>query len=330
MSNRIEEVKGQEPFTKEGFMLSQRIRVFHAVATHLSYSKAAQELNISQPAVSFHIRALEEDLGVSLFERFGKHIYLTSAGRILAEDTQRMLLLEEEARIALTELKGLNRGVLVVGASATIGIYLLPEVLGGFREAHPGVKVNLRLGNKARTIERLRENELDFGLVAGPMRDPDLLAEPYLEDELVLIVSPMHRFARQQTVQPADLRRETFLMRERGSGTQQLLEERLFQLGIEPADTMQLGSTEAIKQAVAANLGISVASRYAIHQEITAGRLIAVNTPILTIDRQLLLVHHKDKRLSRAAIAFRHLLHEWAVRQRESVERAVPIAATAD
>lgn len=310
------------------FMLSQRIRVFHAVATHLSYSRAAQELDISQPAVSFHIRGIERDLGVNLFERVGNHMYLTSAGRILAEDTQRMLLLEEEAWIALTELKGLDRGVLVVGASATIGIYLLPEVLGGFREAHPGVKVNLRLGNKARTLERLRDNELDFGLVAGPMRDTDLVAEPYLEDELVLIVSPEHRFARRPPTQAAELRRETFLVRERGSGTQQLMEERLFQLGVEPADTMQLGSTEAIKQAVAANLGLSLASRYAIRHEIASGRVAQVATPMLTIDRQLLLVHHKDKRLSRAAIAFRHLLHEWAVRQRESLGEVHAIAAT--
>jgi DNA-binding transcriptional LysR family regulator len=300
-------------------MLSQRIRVFHAVATKLSYSKAAQELGISQPAVSFHIRGLEEELGASLFERVGKQVFLTSAGRILAEDVARMLILEEETRIALTELAGLDRGVLVIGASATIGIYLLPEVLGRFREAHPAVKVNLRLGNNARTLERLRENEVDFGLVAGPIRDSDLLAEAYLEDELIPIVSPSHRFAQGRPVQAAELRQETFLIRERGSGTQRLLEERLFQLGVEPSETMHLGSTEAIKQAVAANLGISVASRYAVRHEIEARRLVEANLPALRIGRQLMLAHHKDKRLSRAAIAFRHLLHELSAGQRASI-----------
>ncbi len=301
-------------------MLSQRIRVFHAVASRLSYSKAAQELGISQPAVSFHIRGLEEDLGVSLFERVGKQVFLTTAGRLLADDTARMILLEEEAKIALTELKGLDRGVLVVGASATIGIYLIPEILGSFREEHPSVKVNLRLGNKARTLERLRDNEVDFGLVAGPLRETDLMAEPYLDDELIPIVSKTHRFAQPRRVQPAELRSETLLTRERGSGTQHLLEERLFQLGVEPADTMQLGSTEAIKQAVAANLGISVASRYAVRYELAEGRLVTPDIPGLLIRRELLLVHHKDKRLSRAAIAFRHLLHERAGQQREMVE----------
>lgn len=301
-------------------MLSQRIRVFHAVANQLSYSKAALELGISQPAVSFHIRGLEQELGLSLFERVGKQISLTTAGRLLAEDAARMLLLEEEARIALTELAGLDRGVLVVGASATIGIYLLPEVLGTFRQRHPSVRVNLKLGNKARTIERLRDNEVDFGLVAGPVRETDLVCEPYLGDELIPIVAPAHRFARQGRVTAAELRSEVFLMRERGSGTQQRLEEQLFQMGIQPAETMQLGSTEAIKQSVAANLGISVASRYAVRTEIASGRLAQADIPGLVIMRDLLLVHHKDKRLSRAAIAFRHLLHDMAERQRSSIE----------
>ncbi|HZT97011.1 MAG TPA: LysR family transcriptional regulator [Chloroflexota bacterium] len=303
-------------------MLSQRIRVFHAVATNLSYSKAAHELGISQPAVSFHIRGLEEDLGVSLFERVGKQIFPTTAGRILAEDTNRMVILEEEALLALSELQDLDRGVLVIGASATIGIYLIPDVLGKFRQAHPGVKVNLKLGNKARTLERLRENEVDFGLVAGPLEESELVAEPYLEDELIPIVGPGHRFAQGQPVRTADLKRETLLVRERGSGTQRLFEERLFQLGVQAADTMQLGSTEAIKQAAAANLGLSVASRYAVGLEMAAGRLVQPNLPSLTINRNLLLVHHKDKRLSRAAIAFRHLLHQVADSQRQSLAPA--------
>jgi DNA-binding transcriptional LysR family regulator len=286
----------------------------------MSYSKAAHELGISQPAVSFHVRGLEQELGVNLFERVGKQLFLTTAGRILADDTGRMLLFEEETKIALSELKGLDRGVLVVGASATIGIYLLPEVLGVFRERHPAVKVNLRLGNKARTIERLRDNEVDFGLVAGPLRESDLVSESYLEDELIPIASPAHRFFERSRIQPAELRSETLLMRERGSGTQQRLEERLFQLGIQPAETMQLGSTEAIKQAVAANLGVSVASRYAVRHELAGRRLIQPDVAGLVIARDLLLVHHKDKRLSRAAVAFRHLLYEVAAHQRASIE----------
>ena len=309
-------------------MLSQRIRVFHAVATQLSYSKAAHEVGISQPAVSFHIRGLEEELGVSLFERVGKQIFLTTAGRILAEDANRLVLLEEEARIALTELAGLDRGVLVVGASATIGIYLLPEVLGTFRERHPSVRVNLKLGNKARTLERLRDNEVDFGMVAGPLREADLVSEAYLEDELIPIVCPTHRFASRRHVQPAEMRSEMFLMRERGSGTQQRLEERLFQMGVQPEETMQLGSTEAIKQSVAANLGISVASRYAVRMELSAGRLVQPDIPGLVIGRELLLVHHKDKRLSRAAVAFRHLLYEVAARQRSSIEMSSEAASS--
>lgn len=296
-------------------MLSQRIRVFLAVANHLSFSRAAEELSISQPGVTFHIKALEREYGVDLFERVGKRLYLTDAGRTLVDYVLRLSLIEEEARVALEELKGLESGFLVVGASATIGIYLLPEVVGEFRKRHPGIKVSLRVGNKRHTLDRLRHNELDFGLVASPVSDPLLVAEPYIDDELVVIVSPTHRFARESIVYPGELRRETFLVREPGSGTQELMEERLAQLGIEPADTMQLGSTEAIKQAVAANLGISVASRYSVETELDTGRLCAANVPSLRMNRRLLLLHHKDKRLSKTAVAFRMLLHEVSIRQ---------------
>jgi DNA-binding transcriptional LysR family regulator len=296
-------------------MLAQRIKVFQAVATHLSYSRAAEELSISQPGVTFHIKAVEREYGADLFERVGKRLYLTDAGRTLAGYVQRLSLLEVEARVAMEELKGLESGLLVVGASATIGIYLLPEVVGEFRKRHPGIKVSLRVGNKRHTIERLLHNELDYGLVAGPVNEPVLVAEPYLNDELVVIVSPQHRLARETVIYPGELRRETFLVREEGSGTQERMEERLQQLGIEPADTMQLGSTEAIKQAVAANLGISIASRYSVEAELASGRLHAANVPALRMQRQLLLLHHRDKRLSRTAVAFRLLLQEYSVRQ---------------
>lgn len=296
-------------------MLAQRMRVFHAVATHRSFTRAAVELCISQPGVTFHIKGLEREYGTALFERVGKRLYVTDAGRTLLGYVQRMALLEEEARVALEELKGLQSGVLVVGASATIGIYLLPEVVGEFRKRHPGIKVSLRVGNKRHTIERLLHNELDFGLVAGPVDTVQLVAEPYLDDELVVIVSPQHRFAGEAVVYPGELRRDTFLVREEGSGTQELMEERLAQLGIAPADTMQLGSTEAIKQAVAANLGISIASRYSVEAELASGRLHAANVPTLRMQRHLLLLHHKDKRVSRAMLAFRLLLQELSIRQ---------------
>src|SRR5947209_3514524 len=298
-------------------MLSQRMRVFSAVASRLSFSRAAEELAISQPGVTFHIKALEREYGTELFERVGKRLYLTDAGRTLSTYVQRVSLLEEEARVALEELKGLESGLLVVGASATIGIYLLPEVVGEFRRRHPGIKVSLRVGNKRHTIERLLNNELDFGLVAGPVDEPTLMAEPYLDDELVVIVSPQHRFALERIVYPGELRRETFLVREPGPGTQEMMGEPLTHLGIEPSDTMQLGSTEAIKQAVAANLGISIASRYSVEAELDGGRLCAANVPSLKMHRQLLLLHHRDKRLTKTAIAFRMLLHELSVRQQE-------------
>jgi len=312
-------LQGNYKENKVELMLAQRLRVFQAVATFLSYSRAAEHLSISQPGVTFHIKALEREYGTDLFERVGNRLYLTDSGRTLSGYVQRMALMEEEARVALGELKGLDSGLLVVGASATIGIYLLPEVLGEFRKRHPGIKVSLRVGNKRHTVERLLENELDFGLVAGPVVQDALVTEPYVDDELVVIVSPSHRFAREPIVYPGELRRETFLVREPGSGTQELMEERLAQLGVSPADTMQLGSTEAIKQAVSANLGISIASRYSVEAELLAGRICAANVPSLKLQRRLLLLHHKDKRLSRAALAFRLVLQEFSIRQERRV-----------
>jgi DNA-binding transcriptional LysR family regulator len=300
-------------------MIEQRIRVFQAVARHLSFSRAAESLSISQPGVTFHIKALEREYGTPLLERIGKRLFLTDAGRTLLGYANRVTLLEEEARVAIEELKGLQSGLLVVGASATIGIYLLPEVVGEFRNRHPGIKVSLRVGNKRHTLERLMNNELDFGLVAGPVVDDALIGEPYLTDELVVIVAPAHRYSTADVVHPGELRRETFLVREPGSGTQELMEERLAHLRIAPADTMQLGSTEAIKQAVAANLGISIASRYSVQAELAGGRLCAANVPALKMQRQLLLLHHRDKRLTKTAIAFRLLLQELAVRQQAQV-----------
>src|SRR5438270_5447987 len=137
-------------------MLEQRVRVFGAVAAHMSFSRAAEELSISQPGVTFHIKAVEREYGVDLFERVGKRLYLTDAGRTLADYVLRLSLIEEEARVALEELKGLESGFLVVGASATIGIYLLPEVVGEFRKRHPGIKASLRVGNKRHTLDLLR------------------------------------------------------------------------------------------------------------------------------------------------------------------------------
>jgi len=175
----------------------------------LSFSRAAEELSISQPGVSFHIKGLERAFDQQLFERVGRRLYLTDAGRTLYEYAQRLSLIEEEAQVALEELNGLQSGLLVVGASATIGIYLLPEAVGEFKKRHPGIKVSLRVGNKRHTVERLLRNELDFGLVAGPVDESSLVTEPYLNAELVVIVSPSHRFAHEPVVFPGVLRRET-------------------------------------------------------------------------------------------------------------------------
>lgn len=285
------------------------LRVFHTVAKRLSYSRAAEQLYISQPAVSRHVHALEKELGVKLFGQIGNRVFLTDAGRIVLDYAERVFALTEETKRGLEELEGLERGYLRLGASSTPGIYLLPPVLTRFREDYPGVEVSLYIGNSQMIEQRVLNNELDLGFV-GARFLPELQVQPYVRDQLMLVVSPSHPFASREAVSADELEQQTVLLREAGSGSRQMLEEALSRKGIHLRRFLELNGCEAVKRAAAAGMGIAMISGFSITCEVEHGMLKIVDIPDLRLHRELSIVSHKDVRPSVASLAFLSLVRK--------------------
>lgn len=287
-----------------------QLKVFRAVARHESFSRAAEELYISQPAVSGHVRELERLYGTELFEQVGRRVRLTEAGRLLEEYADRLLALVEESRRAIDELKGLERGHLAVGASTIPGTYFLPEALGCFKARHPQVEVELRMGDTHQVLGMVRRGEVELAVVGELREDDGLCRRPYRSDELVLVVSPGHHWAREGLRGTAELESEPFILRERGSSTRENAEALLRRAGLAPRVAMEWESTEAIKKAVQAGLGVSILSDRAVELEVAHGLLALVPHPALQCRRQFYVVSYQDRRLSPAARAFAALLEE--------------------
>jgi len=209
-----------------------RIVVFRAVAEQLSFRKAGEELYLTQPAVSLQIKALEEDLGVQLFDRSGAHIALTGAGRVLLEHAKQVHALVVEAEEQIASLSGEHAGQLALGASTTIAQYVLPRLLGEFCKEHPRVHPTLIGGNTEQIVEALEKQKIALAFIEGPARSRDVKTIPFLQDELVLIVSTAHEWAERATASCADLCAAPLLMRERGSGTRHVIELALARQGI--------------------------------------------------------------------------------------------------
>lgn len=297
------------------------LRTFMTVAKREGISKATEELALTQSAVSRQIQSLEESLGVELFVRRGRSLSMTEAGRILLEYGARAFQVLAEAREAIDGLRGLVRGHLRISAASTIGIYMLPEVLGEFKALHPGIEISLSITNKEQVLRQLAGGSADLGFVGPPLRSPELAREDYVEDELVLIVSPHHRLAQREAVPARELSEDIFILREKGSGTREIMEEELRQAGISLRHAMELGSTEAVKQAVAASLGVSIVSTHAVTQEVMLGRLCTVRISGLNFRRQISLIYPRNTPLSPVAEAFRRFLLDHRSRAAERPRR---------
>jgi len=298
--------------------LSQ-LKAFLAVAQDRSFSRAAEKLYLTQPAVSKQIQALEEGLGVRLFDRVGRSILLTQAGNILHDHAHIAFRTLEEARETINQLRGLQRGHLRISAASTIGTYMLPQPLGELKAQFPGIEISLAITNKARVVQQVLNHEVELGFVGPPVEPAELEMEEYLLDELVLIMAPTHRLAREESVGVAELAEEVFILREQGSGTREIMEEELGRVRVNLKKAMELGSTEAIKQAVAANLGVSIVSKFAISLETLQGRLAVARLPELNLRRQLFVIHHGGRTLSPAAQEFCSLLRRSAVVRRKTL-----------
>lgn len=286
------------------------LATFHAVAEEGSISRGAARLFISQPAVSKQVRELEASLGVILLDRLPRGVQLTEAGEVLASHARRLFAEEADAERAIAELKGLSKGRLVLGASLTIGVYLLPEILGLYRKKHPGVELSLEIGNTQVVQQKVLDNAVDIALTEGFVEHKDLEGTVASRDELVAIVATDHPFAARPRLTAAEFCAEPFIMREHGSGTREVIERALVNIGLDVRPVMSLGSTEAIKRAVAAGLGVAIVSRLALKLELDADLLRVIALSDVALNRPLHIVSLRGKSESRTVQAFRSLLGE--------------------
>lgn len=285
-----------------------RLRVFWTVARHLSYTRAAEQLAVAQPALSHQVRALETDLGVMLFRRRGRGIELTDAGRTLVEVSADVFSRLEQGERELGELEIGARGRVEIAADTTSGIYVVPSALGAFHRAHPKVAVKLRVENRGGVVRRLVERSCDLAVMATPPPEPEVELEPFLLDRLVVIAPPEHPLVPTAGIPLATLADERFLLREPGSGTRAATERMFARSRVRLDVAMELGSSGAIKQAVAAGLGIAVISRWAIDLELQLGRLVILDVAGFPLERRWSLVSLAARRLSPAARLCREFL----------------------
>ncbi len=282
----------------------RQLRTFKTVADLTSFSLAAQRLKLSQPSVSYQVKELEETLGLPLLDRLGKRVKLTEAGTVLYAYARRMLDVLDEATVAIEELRGIKRGTLRVGASTTVGIYLLPAALGAFKKLHPGLVISLEIGTRERVQEQVLRNELDLAVVGPALKDPELAIIPFLSDELVVVAPAGHALAGKRGLTLKDLAGQPFIMREASSGSRWSLEKAARKAGAKLSVAMELGSNGAIKHAVESGLGLAVISRYATALEFSSGRLVELNVRGFPIRRDWHIVHLRRRKLPAPVTAF--------------------------
>ena len=287
-------------------MADRRLQVFHAVAKHLSFTKAAEALFMTQPAVTAQIRQMEEQFDTRLFDRAQGRISLTAAGTVALEYAKRILELSVEMDLRLRESSGQIAGLLLVGASTTIADFLLPQVFGEFKARHPSVIPRLFMANSETVQDRVAERTLDLGFIEGDSHLPTLASDACCEDELRVMCAPSHPLADQQAVTPEALVAHAYIGREPGSGTREVVAHYLQKAGLPPAAlqiALEVGSPEAIKGLVATGMGFTILSRAAVRKEIRLGLLaeVPLEPPLV---RRLSVVYPKERIQSRLVNAF--------------------------
>jgi len=280
------------------------LEVFLSVAKHLNYTRAGEELNLSQPSVSIRIKQLENELGMKLFEQLGKKVALTDAGLLLVSHARRVIAAIQDAKQALEELQGLERGSLRIGASTTPGMYLIPQIIARFKERYPKIEVHLGIKDTKQVEEGVIRNEFDFGFVGGHLVGDEVDVLAWVTDQLVLVVGPKHPLAKKKSIKAEDLRKEKFILRELGSATRSTIASHLQKSSLAVQTVMEMENPESVKKAVQSGLGIAFISKFAVEIELRAKTLVAVRIHGLDIRRELKIVHRKDKHLSRAAQTF--------------------------
>lgn len=300
-----------------------RLKVFRTVAERLSFRVAAETLLLTQPAVTLQIKALEEELGVQLFDRTGANITLTDAGRVLRDYAERLYGISREAEHKIGVLTGDQQGELAIAASTTVAQYVLPKLVGEFLARHPRVRPAIQTGNTDFVVQKVADQSVDIGIVEGPTMRRDVKIEPFLKDELTLVAPPQHEFAERARVKAADLEKESLILREKGSGTRRIVERALRQAGLNPKRlriAMELDSTEAIKLAIETGLGLGFVPLRGTYKELKLGTLREVAVEGLSLVREFSLVYPRRPEPTGLAMAFLTYLRE--IRDRERRPRA--------
>jgi len=285
----------------------RQLKVFSAVAKHLSFTRAAEELHLTQPAVSMQVKQLEGQLEIPLFEQLGKKIYLTEAGEEVYHYSRTIDQQLDDMETALSNLKGLEHGKLRISVATTAN-YFAPHLLATFTQRFPGVNVILDVTNRQTLLRQLAENEVDMVIMGTPPVEMELEAGAFMENPLVLIAPPGHHLVGEHQIPLKRLEEEVFLLREPGSGTRSAMERFFAQHEITITASMEVSSDEAIKQSVQAGLGLGVMSQDALQMELTLGRLKILDAEHFPIHRSWFVVHRKGKRLSAIAQAFKSFL----------------------
>ncbi|MGB5306545.1 MAG: LysR family transcriptional regulator [Gammaproteobacteria bacterium] len=283
-------------------MADRRLQVFHTVARLLSFTKAAESLHMTQPAVTFQVRQLEEYFNTRLFDRTHNRISLTDAGERVYEFADKIFQLYAEMDNAVRGMTGEISGVLIMGASTTIAEYMLPALLGDFKSKYPDVNVHLKVSNTDGIVSMVENNDIDLGVVEAPVMNKNLVVEECRKDRLVAIVPPKHVLAGQRQIKLRELLDHAYIAREEGSGTREVIQEYITSVGMKPGDlhvAMELGSPEAIKGAVEASMGVSIVSEVTIHKELQLGTLVALDLDP-PLERPFSFVHQKQKFRQRA------------------------------
>ncbi|NIQ38855.1 MAG: LysR family transcriptional regulator [Proteobacteria bacterium] len=275
-----------------------QLQIFYTVAKHKSFTRAAHELLLTQPAVSIQVRQLEEECRTKLFDRVGKKVILTEAGKILHGYAASILNLSKQADSALQDLQGLKAGSLEIGAGLTLGAYYLPEIISRFSADYPHISIRMHLGNSTQVIEEILSFKEDLGFVAQVHRQDQLDVIPFLRETLVAITAPDHALANRRTVSISALKGQRFILRERGSATREVVEKTLEECQVPVNVVMELASNEAIKAAVASGLGASIVSERIVRKELSTKALRIHSFSDAKLERDLYIVHHKDKYLS--------------------------------
>lgn len=285
----------------------RQLKIFEAVARHLSFTRASDELHLTQPAVSMQIKQLELETGVPLFEQIGKRVFLTEAGEELQRYSRSISTLLTEAEQVFEEMKGLKRGRLKIAVASTAN-YFVPRLWATFRMRHPDVSVSLDVTNRAGLLRALAENQTDLVIMGQAPQDLDLVAESFMRNPLVVIAPPTHALCGERDIPLQWLQGETFLIREQGSGTRSLMERVFAEKALDPAMPIEMSSTEAIKQGVEAGLGLAVLSLHTLEMELALKRLAVLNVEGFPVLRDWYIVHRAGKRLSAVAQAFRDFI----------------------